>query len=181
MPKEKNNNKILGTNRSVVVLGIARMADSVGNSFLIVVLPLYIASEQVGGDTFGLSESFVTGIVLGLFGIVSSIVQPFTGRLSDRLGKRRVFVILGLIIFFLANASFVFADSYLFLLMVRAAQGIGAAFTITASVALVSEVSTKADRGNNMGVFNTLRLIGFGIGARIGKTGQGHLEKSERH
>ena len=43
-------------NRTVVVLGIARMADSLGNSFLIVVLPLYIASSQVTGNTFGLSN-----------------------------------------------------------------------------------------------------------------------------
>ncbi|NEN22219.1 MFS transporter [Cryomorpha ignava] len=156
--------KIFGTNRSVVALGVARMADSVGNSFLIVVLPLYIASQSVTGDTFGLSTSLITGIVLSLFGVVSSITQPFVGRLSDKTGKRKLFVIIGLVLFFFANAAFTFADTYVSLLVVRAVQGVGAALTITSSVALVSEVSTNSNRGNNMGVFNTLRLIGFGVG-----------------
>lgn len=156
--------KIFGTNRSVVALGIARMADSVGNSFLIVVLPLYIASQSVTGETFGLSTSLITGIVLSLFGVVNSIVQPFAGRLSDKTGKRKLFVLIGLVMFFFANAAFTIADTYVSLLFVRMLQGVGAALTITSSVALVSEVSTNKDRGNNMGVFNTLRLIGFGVG-----------------
>ena len=162
--KRIETREIFGTNRSVLVLGIARMADSVGNSFLIVVLPLYIASQSVSGNTFGLSSSLITGIVLSIFGVVSSISQPFAGRLSDKTGKRKLLVIIGLVVFFFANAAFTIADTYFSLLFVRAAQGIGAALTITSSVALVSEVSTKKNRGNNMGVYNTLRLIGFGVG-----------------
>jgi MFS family permease len=160
----KKRKEIFGVNRSVLILGIARMADSLGNSFLIVVLPLYIASESVRGDFFGLSLSFTTGIILGLFGLVSSAIQPFTGRLSDRTGKRKLYVVIGLAIFALANASFVFADSYFNLLLIRTSQGLAAALTITASIALVSEVSQISNRGKNMGVYNTLRLIGFGLG-----------------
>lgn len=158
------NGTIFGTDRRVVALGFARMADALGNSFLIVVLPLYIASENIKGDLFGLSESLVTGIVLGLFGIVSSICQPFTGRLSDRLGKRQLFVLLGLILFMGANFSFILAHEYVSLLAIRVVQGVAAALTITASLALVSELSKTESRGNNMGVYNSFRLIGFGVG-----------------
>lgn len=140
------------------------MADSMGNSFLIVILPLYIASGQIQGEALNLSSSLVTGIVLGLFGVVSSLIQPFAGRLSDRLGKRRLFVVGGLIIFTVANLSYMFADSYLSLLAVRTAQGVGAAATITASVALVSELSTRGSRGGNMGTYNSFRLVGFAVG-----------------
>ncbi|MDX1747552.1 MAG: MFS transporter, partial [Halobacteriales archaeon] len=38
---------VLGTDRRVVVLGLARMADALGNSFLIIVLPLFVASGRV--------------------------------------------------------------------------------------------------------------------------------------
>ncbi|PTB96164.1 MFS transporter [Marivirga lumbricoides] len=140
------------------------MADAMGNSFLIVVLPLYIASKSVSGDFFGLTETLVTGLLLGLFGLITSVSQPFTGGLSDKLGKRKLFVLLGLVIFTLANFSYSLAHSYTLLMVIRTAQGLAAAFTITASLALVSEVSTNKTRGNNMGVYNTFRLIGFGIG-----------------
>lgn len=161
------NNKvetIFGVDRRVIALGFARMADAMGNSFLIVVLPLYIASGNVTGDLYGITESLITGIILGLFGLVSSFCQPFTGRFSDRLGKRRVFVLLGLVAFMFTNLLYILAHSYTALLAIRTLQGIAAAFTITASVALVSEVSFRESRGGNMGVYNSFRLVGFGVG-----------------
>lgn len=162
--EERPDRELFGTDRRIIALGVARMADAMGNSFLIVVLPLYIASGQVSGSFFGFSESLITGIVLGLFGLVTSFCQPFAGRLSDRVGKRRLFVILGLILFTFANFSYVFADTYLSLLIIRTAQGVAAALTITASIALVSELSFIDSRGGNMGVYNSFRLVGFGIG-----------------
>ncbi|WP_234571070.1 MFS transporter [Rhodohalobacter sp. 614A] len=155
---------IFGIDRRVIALGFARMADAMGNSFLIVVLPLYIASGNVTGNFLGFSESLVTGIVLGLFGLVSSFCQPFTGRFSDRIGKRRSFVLFGLVAFMFTNLLYIVAHSYAALLAIRTLQGIAAALTITASVALVSEVSRRESRGSNMGVYNSFRLLGFGAG-----------------
>ncbi len=140
------------------------MADSMGNSFLIVVLPLYIASKSVSGELFGLSETLITGLILGLFGLVTSFSQPFAGRLSDKFGKRKLFVLLGLAIFTLANFSYSLAHSYILMMLIRGTQGLAAAFTITASLALVSELSQNKNRGKNMGIYNSFRLIGFGIG-----------------
>lgn len=159
-----NQSEIFGTDRRVIALGVARMADAMGNSFLIVVLPLFIASGQITGNFLGFSESLITGIVLGLFGLVSSICQPFAGRLSDYLGKRQILVVIGLIIFTAANYSYVFASNYVILLFIRTVQGIAAALTITASIALVSELSFRESRGGNMGVYNSFRLVGFGVG-----------------
>ena len=155
---------LFGVDSRIIALGFARMADAMGNSFLIVVLPLYIASGDIGGNLLGLSESLITGIVLGLFGLVSSVCQPFTGRLTDRMGKRRIFVIIGLALFTAANYSYVLTDTYLGILGIRTLQGIAAALTITASIALVSELSERGSRGGNMGVYNSFRLIGFGVG-----------------
>ncbi|MFB6081614.1 MAG: MFS transporter [Halanaeroarchaeum sp.] len=154
----------LGVDRRVLVLALARMADSMGNSFLIVVLPLYIASGHVTGTAFGLSQALITGLVLSMFGLFNSVLQPFTGRLSDRTGRRTVFILVGLIVLTVTNFAYAFADTYVLLVVNRAIQGIGVAFTITATIALVNEYATDADRGGNMGVFNTFRLIGFGLG-----------------
>lgn len=162
--KNSNRKQLFGTDQRVVVLGVARMADAMGNSFLVVVLPLYIASGSVSGDLLGLPDTVVTGIVIGLFGIVSSICQPFTGRLSDKLGKRRLFVLIGLAMFMVANFMYSLAYTYLTLILIRAAQGVAAALTITATLALVSELSEEGSRGGNMGIYNSFRLIGFGIG-----------------
>jgi MFS family permease len=155
---------LLGIDRRVLALAVARMADAMGNSFLIIVLPLYISSDAVAGDAFGLSTSLVIGVVLALFGLASSLAQPFAGHLSDRTGQRKAFVWMGLLAFSVTNVAFVWADSYTLLFGLRIVQGLSAAFTITASIALVNEVSEPASRGGNMGVYNAFRLVGFGAG-----------------
>lgn len=154
----------MNIDKRIAILGIARMADALGNSFLIVVLPLYVTSGLIEGNAIGLSESLVTGIVLALFGIINSMTQPFAGRFSDRAGKRKLFVVAGLIVLAAANFSFSLVGNYIGLLAIRALQGVGAALTITATIALVNELSEIGNRGGNMGTFNSFRLVGFGSG-----------------
>jgi len=167
---------VLGTDTRVLTLAFARMADALGNSFLIIVLPLYIASGQVslagiaGQQILGftLQTETLIGLVLSLFGLLNSFGQPVTGRLSDRTGKRRVFVLTGLVLFAIGSAAYPFLSSYWTVLAARAFQGLGAAFTIPATVALVNDyAASDAERGGNFGVFNTFRLIGFGFGPII--------------
>ncbi len=150
--------------RRVLALACARMADGIGNSFLIIVIPLYVASDVVSGATFGLSEAMIIGIILSLFGFVNSSVQPLTGRFSDRLGRRKLFILIGLAGLAATNLTYVFADSYLSLVAIRSLQGLSVAFIVPASIALVNELATSQDRGGNMGVYNTFRLVGFGAG-----------------
>jgi MFS family permease len=154
----------ISTDRRVLVLALARFADAVGNSFLIIVLPLFIASGAVSGDAFGLTHAFVTGVILSLYGFLNSLGQPFTGRLSDRTGRRKVYILVGLAILTVANLAYAFAGSYVSLLAIRALQGVGVAFTIPSTIALLNELSTSDSRGGNMGLFNTFRLLGVGLG-----------------
>jgi len=154
--------------RRVIALGVARLADSFGNALLIVVLPLYVVSAHVDGVALGLSAAVVSGVVLAAFGVFDSVIQPWAGRLSDRLGRRRVFVLAGLVVLAATDAAFAATHSYVGLFAVRAVQGLGVGVTVTASVALIDEYSTAADRGVHFGVFNALRLVGFGVGPVVG-------------
>ena len=162
---------VLDTDRRVFALAFARMADSLGNSFLIVVLPAYVGS--IVGDagatvaSVSLSTTLLVGIVLSVFGFLNSGLQPLTGRLSDRLGTRTGFILSGLLLLGVGSAGYPFADSYLALVGLRALQGVGAALTIPATVALVNELGDPETRGGNFGVFNTFRLIGFGFGPLV--------------
>ena len=156
--------ELLGVNPQVISLALARMSESVGNSFLIVVLPLIIATDLIGGQSFGLTEVFITGFVLSIFGFVNSPLQPFTGGLSDRLARRKIFVLFGLAVLSIASFSYTFATTYWHLIIIRVVQGIAGAFIIPTTVALVNDLATDENRGGNMGTYNTFRLIGFGVG-----------------
>lgn len=153
-----------GPDRAVVALGVARMADAMANSFLVIVLPLYISSDAVTGAVLGLTPAQVTGLVLAVFGFCNAFAQPFAGRFSDRVGKRKVFVLVGLLFLAVFNAAYSLADTYVTLGLLRMAQGMAVALTATAAVALVNEISEMTSRGSNMGFYNSLRLVGFGTG-----------------
>jgi MFS family permease len=168
---------IAETDRRVIVLALARMVGAAGNSFLIVVLPLYITSDVVdiegllgtevgvGAAAVTLTEPLLIGVVLSLFGFLNSLSQPFTGRISDRVGARRPFVLAGILLLGTASGLYTVATSYPALVALRAIQGLGAALIIPATVALVNEyAASDTDRGGNFGVYNTFRLIGFGFG-----------------
>ena len=164
---------MFGTDRRVVVLALARMADAVANSFLIIVLPLYIASGELtlpgfeGVTIAGLpiTIELLIGLALSLFGFLNSFTQPFTGRLSDRTGRRKIYILFGLSILAVTSVAYALVESYEALLVVRALQGVGGAFVIPTTVALVNDLArSDAERGGNFGVFNTFRLVGFGFG-----------------
>ncbi len=164
---------MLGTDRRVVVLALARMADAVANSFLIIVLPLYIASGELalpgfeGTAVLGVPVTIelLIGVALSLFGFLNSFAQPFTGRLSDRTGRRKIYILFGLGVLAVTSVAYAFVEGYEALLVVRALQGLGGAFVIPTTIALVNDLArSDAERGGNFGVFNTFRLVGFGFG-----------------
>ncbi len=163
----------------ILALALARMVDAVANSFLVVVLPLYIGSQvvslpgfvgttvSVAGVKFVVSPELLIGVVLSLFGFLNSLGQPLTGAWSDRTGQRKAFLLFGLGLVAIGSAGYIYFTDYISVLLMRALQGVGAAFTIPVTVALVNELSASEDRGGNFGLFNTFRLLGFGAGPLV--------------
>jgi MFS family permease len=156
----------LGVNRAVIALAVARLADAMGNSILFIVLPLYVA--EMPAPWFPFPEPVRVGILLSLFGLVSATFQPVMGAMSDRIGRRKVVIQAGLFLMGVATFSFLFAARFADLLVLRTIQGIGVALTIPASMAIMAAVTSKKTRGGAMGVYTTLRMVGFASGPLVG-------------
>jgi len=133
--------KSIGLNRAVLALSVARMADAMGNSILFIVIPLFVA--KIPHVYFHMPLPVMVGVLLASYGLVNSIAQPFTGALSDHLGKRKILIISGLGVISLATLAFVFASSFLDLFLLRTLQGIGVAMTIPASMALMAVITSQ--------------------------------------
>ncbi|HPI33076.1 MAG TPA: MFS transporter, partial [candidate division Zixibacteria bacterium] len=155
-----------GANREVVALSVARLAEALGNSILTIVIPLYVA--EIAHPLFNLPVPVLVGTLISLYGIVSAAVQPVMGALSDRLGRRKVQIQAGMALMGLGTLAFMAATSYSHLLVLRAIQGIGVATTIPASMAVMATATRRHTRASSMGIYSTLRLIGFAGGPVIG-------------
>ena len=156
----------LGINRVVMAISFARLGDAVGNSILVVVIPLYVA--KLPAPWFPFPESVRVGILISLFGLATALLQPIMGGLTDRLGNRKQMISIGLIIMGVATLGFVIASRFIDLIALRLLQGLGVAVTVPAALAIMAAATQKESRGGAMGVYTTMRMVGFAAGPLIG-------------
>jgi EmrB/QacA subfamily drug resistance transporter len=89
------------------------------------------------------------------------------GSLSDRFGRRRVFV-LGLVVFTLSSAACGLANTPLALNIARAVQGTGGAMMFATSLALIAQAFRGKDRGVAFGVFGGVIGAAVAVGPVVG-------------
>jgi MFS family permease len=156
----------LGASRAVLALSLARLGDAIGNSILFIVLPLYVAA--LPEHWFPLPLPLRVGLVISLYGLVNTVLQPVMGALSDRIGRRKLLIQVGLVLMGTATLGFIAARHYSDLFLLRAIQGVGVAVTIPSAMALMASITQKETRGAAMGVYSTSRMVGFATGPLLG-------------
>ena len=89
------------------------------------------------------------GIVVGSFGIVALGVRPFAGRWVYILGAKRI-ALIGFIIFGTASILHIYAQTFWWLLAVRALQGTGMAMAPVATATMVANLAPSVRRAEGM-------------------------------
>src|SRR5262249_46690993 len=89
------------------------------------------------------------------------------GSLGDRLGRRRVFA-SGVLLFALASVWCGLAPDIVQLIIARGAQGVGAAFLVPGSLALISANFSRERRGQAIGTWSGFTSIAAGVGPVFG-------------
>src|ERR1700754_4298470 len=90
------------------------------------------------------------------------------GRLADLLGRRRVFL-AGLVLFSLASLAGGPAQSYIWLIVSRGAQGLGAAIISPSALSLVTTMFAEgAERNRALGVWGAVAGSGGAAGGLLG-------------
>ena len=89
------------------------------------------------------------------------------GKLADRYGRRRVFLI-GLTTFTLSSLACGLAGSAGLLIGARAVQGVGAALMMPATLSIISAVFPARERGTAIGIWAGVSAMALAIGPLIG-------------
>jgi EmrB/QacA subfamily drug resistance transporter len=89
------------------------------------------------------------------------------GAMGDQLGRKRVFL-FGVLSFTAASVFCGLATSPRVLIIARALQGIGAAFLVPGSLAIISATFSDAERGRAIGTWSGFSAITTAIGPVIG-------------
>lgn len=106
------------------------------------------------------------GMIFLLFSISAAISRPFSGKLSDTIGRKKVMYI-GIIIGVLITLFYPLSSVVFYFLLLRFLHGFGAGFLPTGATALVTDILPEERRGVGMGVWGVFISLGFGVGQFI--------------
>ena len=145
------------------------------SSALIRLMPLYFAgfSSKIMD---GLIWSFLPLLLLGLrmsiegaatvlaaFTFSWAILQPFSGHLSDKLGRKRLTVV-GLTIAAVGILTFTLTSEFVLMLIFALILGVGAALFYTPIIAMVSDIAPPELEGTLIGSYRFFRDMGYFVG-----------------
>lgn len=79
------------------------------------------------------------GWIIGLFTISAGLSRPFSGKLADNIGRKKV-LLFGVVVSFIASISYMFSFSVLTLLIIRFIHGFATGFFPTGATALITDI-----------------------------------------
>ncbi|VXB05614.1 bacillibactin exporter [Bacillus sp. 349Y] len=146
------------SNWCVVSMASIPLVMTLGNSMLIPVLPIF--EKKVG------ISSFQTSMIITSYSIASIFLIPIAGYLSDRFGRKMV--ILPSLVFSLIGgliagyASWKMSDPFLWIIIGRVLQGIGAAGAAPIILPLVGDLYKDDDEKTSscLGIIETSNTFG---------------------
>jgi MFS transporter, DHA1 family, tetracycline resistance protein len=145
-------------NKRLLNVGLIVLIDMLGFALIVPLLAFY-------ADSFGATE-LQTGLLVSSYAFMQMISAPILGRISDRFGRRPVFLIsiFGTLVGFLILG---FANALWLLFASRILSGLTAG-NISVAQAYIADVTDAKDRARGMGMLGAAFGIGFILGPAIG-------------
>jgi len=131
-----------------------------GASFNMIIpeLPAYLTS--LGGADY-------KGLIIALFTLTAGISRPFSGKLSDTIGRVPIFV-FGAIVCIICSLIYPILTTVGGFLLLRLFHGFSTGFTPTAITAYVADIVSDKRRGEAMGIIGISINLGGSIGPSVG-------------
>lgn len=107
------------------------------------------------------------GVLFNISGVVTAALMIPMGRLSDKLGRKKM-VVVGLAVYGCSLAAIAFAHSYRMLMAPMVIGAVGQAASRPSMDALVTEASSLAERERMMGVYDTCEDMSGILGPLLG-------------
>jgi MFS family permease len=146
-------------NRHFASICIARIAFSFSMGVFTTIYPVF-ASEQLGMTASAISLLFT------FRGVTNMVIRTPAGKISDRIGRRKPFIIAYVIVI-AAYTILAYTENFFLLIMTMALFGVGWGMRIAPSMALVIESVSDEDKTLTLSVFMTMFDIGSILGSLL--------------
>lgn len=144
-----------------IALAVADLAYFTSQGMLILVTPLF-ARGPLGADPVGV------GIAVGAFSVTSLVLRPWSGRESDRRGRRPL-LFVGAILAAAAILAHTMVTDLSVLIVLRLVLGVAEALFFVAGFAMLADLAPRGREGEALS-FNSLALyLGIALGPLLGE------------
>ncbi|WP_422859957.1 MFS transporter [Flagellimonas sp. S174] len=137
---------------------LASLLFSASFNMLIPELPAYLTS--LGGAEY-------IGLIISLFTLTAGLSRPFSGKLTDTIGRRPVMV-FGALVCVACGVLYSFTVGVLSFLLLRLLHGFSTGFTPTATSTYVSDIVPVERLGEAMGIQGIAFSTGLALGPALG-------------
>lgn len=146
--------------RNVAVLSLTSLLNDVASEIIAPLLPLFLTVTLGGAPA-------MLGLVEGTADTVASLLKLYSGRLSDRLGKRKPLVVLGYSLSAVTRLFLALAGSPWAVLAVRTVDRVGKGLRTSPRDAMLAEAAPPDRRGTVYGFHRAMDHLGAVLGALI--------------
>ncbi len=142
------------------LLCLSSLLFSSSYNLLIPELPSYLS---------GLGGSKYIGLIISLFTLTAGLSRPFSGVLTDRIGRRPV-MIFGAMVCLVCGGMYPILSTVAGFLFLRLLHGFSTGFTPTAIAAYVSDIVPANRWGEAFGIQGVFFTSGLALGPALGST-----------
>ncbi len=125
---------------------------------IIPVLPEYLS--ELGGAE-------LKGLIISLFTVTALVSRPFSGKLSDKIGRVPV-IFFGAFVCIICSFLYPWLSTVSGLLWLRLFHGFSTGFTPTGQTAYLADIIPAEKRGEGMGILGTANSVGMAGGLAVG-------------
>jgi len=147
-----------GITRNIFIMGLVSLFTDLSSQMVFPLIPLFLTTVLGCG-------ACAVGIVEGAAETTASLLKVVSGYWSDKIKKRKPFVLFGYGMSSITKPLFALANTWTFVLSLRVVERIGKGLRTAPRDALVAESCDESVRGKTYGFHRAMDGIGSTLGA----------------
>lgn len=160
MNRNRKSGIFRGITRNLFLLGLVSLFTDLGSQMVFPLIPLYLVSVLGAGAS-------VVGICEGAAETTASLIKVFSGYWSDRIKRRKPFVLIGYSFSAITKPLFALAKVWPLVLAIRVLERIGKGVRSAPRDAMVAESVDQSVRGKAYGFHRAMDGLGSVLGALL--------------
>jgi len=160
MHQNRKSGIFRGITRNIFLLGLVSLFTDLSSQMVFPLIPLYLVSVLGAGAS-------IVGIVEGAAETTASLIKVFSGYWSDRVKKRKPFVLTGYSLSAITKPLFALARVWPLVLVIRVVERIGKGIRTAPRDAIVAESVDQSVMGKAYGFHRAMDGIGSVLGALL--------------